>query len=135
MSLSALGKVFLTDFKMTLEEYQRKAMSTCLPSCKNFVYMLNGLTAEVGELNDLIAKWVRKGIVRIDNNNLEFNTSDELEINDYLTLLIKELGDCKWFNAGLAEVLGVSSEKVAKTNLDKLANRKKEGTIITHQDH
>lgn len=120
---------------MELNEYQEKAMGTCLPSCKNFVYMLNGLTAEVGELNDLVAKWVRKGIARIDNNDLVFNTSDETEINNYILLLIKELGDCKWFNSGLAAVLGVSSEMIAQTNLDKLANRKKEGTIITHQDH
>ena len=69
---------------MTLNEYQEKAMGTCLPSCKNFVYMLNGLTAEVGELNDLVAKWVRKGIARIDNNCLVFNTSDESVVEDYL---------------------------------------------------
>ena len=114
-----------------LNEYQEKAMNTCLPACENIVYMLNGLTAEVGEVNDKVAKWVRKGIARIDNNRLVFNTS----VEGYRQELIKEVGDCAWFIAGLSMVLGASLEDVAQTNLDKLANRKKEGTIITHIDH
>lgn len=115
---------------MELNEYQEKAMSTCLPACNNIVYMLNGLTAEVGEINDKVAKWVRKGVARIDNNMLIFNTSDE-----YIKELVKEIGDCAWFLAGLSKVLGVSFEDVGQGNLDKLANRKKEGTIISHTDH
>lgn len=31
---------------MTLNDYQEKAMTTCLPSCKNEVYAINGLQAE-----------------------------------------------------------------------------------------
>lgn len=62
---------------MTLNDYQDKAMTTCLASCKNEVYAINGLQAEVGEIADKVAKWVRKGICRIDNNHLVFNTSDE----------------------------------------------------------
>lgn len=120
---------------MELQEYQRRAMSTCLPACENIVYMLNGLTAEVGEINDKVAKWVRKGIARIDNNQLVFNTSDESVVEDFRHELIKEVGDCAWFIAGLSMVLGASLDNVCGINLDKLANRKKEGTIITHQDH
>lgn len=120
---------------MELNEYQKKAMGTCLPTCENIVYMLNGLTAEVGEINDKVAKWVRKGIAKIDNNQLVFITSDENAIENYILELIKELGDCAWFLAGLSKMFGVSFDKVCRINLDKLANRKKEGTIITHQDH
>lgn len=120
---------------MELNEYQSLAMSTCLPACENEVYMLNGLTAEVGEVNDLVAKWVRKGIARIDNNRLVFNTSDEKVRNEYVTALLKEIGDCAWFLAGLAHTLGVELNEVCWMNIDKLANRKKEGTIITHTDH
>jgi NTP pyrophosphatase (non-canonical NTP hydrolase) len=97
--------------------------------------MLNGLTAEVGEINDKVAKWVRKGIARIDNNMLVFNTSDVNVRDQYVNELIKEIGDCAWFLAGLSKVLGVSFEEVCQGNLDKLANRKKEGTIISHTDH
>ena len=35
---------------MELNEYQKKAMSTCLPSCDNISYMSLGLVSEVGEL-------------------------------------------------------------------------------------
>lgn len=121
--------------EMTLNEYQDKAMSTCLDTCSNTVYMLNGLTAEVGEINDLVAKWVRKGIARIDNNNLVFNTSDESVRDEYVSLLVKEIGDCAWFLAGLSRVLGVPFNIVGQVNIDKLAARKNEGTIITHTDH
>lgn len=120
---------------MELNKYQEQAMGTCLPSCENIVYMLNGLTAEVGEINDKVAKWVRKGEARIDNNSLVFNTCDEAVVEDYRRELIKELGDCAWFIAGLSMVLGTSLEDVAQTNLDKLAARKQQGIIITHQDH
>ena len=120
---------------MKMNNYQERAMSTCLPSCENEVYMLNGLTAEVGEINDKVAKWVRKGIARIGNNRLVFNTSDEAEVEAYRRELIKEVGDCLWFIAGLSMVLGESLENVGQINLDKLANRKKEGTIINHTDH
>ena len=33
---------------MTLNEYQEKAMKTCMSSCDNIAYMLTGLNAEVG---------------------------------------------------------------------------------------
>lgn len=33
---------------MTLNEYQERAMTTCMESCKNDTYMLFGLMAEVG---------------------------------------------------------------------------------------
>ena len=120
---------------MKINEYQEKAMSTCLPSCENIVYMLNGLTAEVGEINDKVAKWVRKGIARIDSNQLVFNTCDESVVEDYRHDLIKEVGDCAWFLAGLSMILGVPFNEVCQINLDKLAARKNEGTIITHTDH
>lgn len=121
--------------EMTLNEYQEKAMSTCLPACDNDMYMLTGLTAEIGEINDKVAKWVRKGIVRIDNNNLRFNTANPEEISAYVEELMKELGDVLWFVAGLSNTLCTDLNVVAQCNLDKLANRKNTGTIITHTDH
>lgn len=75
---------------MTLNDYQVKAMVTCLPSCMNDVYAINGLTAEVGEINDKVAKWVRKGICRIENNHLVFNTHDEELVAEYQEELAKE---------------------------------------------
>jgi hypothetical protein len=120
---------------LDLNTYQSKAMSTCLPTCENIIYMLSGLTAEIGEVNDLIAKWVRKGIARIENNILVFNTYDEAERDEYMLLLKKELGDCEWLLTGLETVCGFNKVDVCEMNIEKLAARKKEGTIITHTDH
>lgn len=110
-------------------------MSTCMPSCANFVYMLNGLTAEVGEINDKVAKWVRKGICRIDNNYIVFNTSDIAVRNAYIVELIKEIGDCAWFLAGLSKMLGVDFGNVCQGNLDKLADRQIRGVIDGNGDN
>lgn len=118
-----------------MDRYQEMAMSTCLPTCNNIIYMLAGLTAEVGEVNDLIAKWVRKGIARIDNNMLVFNTSDEAEREAYMKQLEKEFGDCEWLLTGAEHVCGFKKSDVCETNIEKLAARKREGTIITHTDH
>lgn len=35
--------------KMTLNEYQQQAMSTCMPESDNLFYMLANLCGEVGE--------------------------------------------------------------------------------------
>ena len=33
---------------MQLNEYQQKAMSTCMESCDNFAYMFTGMVGEIG---------------------------------------------------------------------------------------
>lgn len=55
---------------MTLNDYQDKAESFCLPECDNIVYAILGLEEEVGELQGKLAKAIRKGNVSINNNNL-----------------------------------------------------------------
>ena len=55
---------------MRLNEYQDRAMSTCLPSCDNISYMSLGLVSEVGELAGKIAKAIRKEELKIDGNEL-----------------------------------------------------------------
>lgn len=105
-------------------------MVTCLTSCKNEVYAINGLQAEVGEIADKVAKWVRKGICRIDNNHLVFNTSDEEVVNEYQEELAKEVGDCLWFIALCSRQLGYTLEEVAQMNIDKLRDRAQRNVII-----
>lgn len=60
--------------QMTLNEYQEKAMSTCMPSCDNISYMLLNLVGEVGEFASKLAKDIRKENIRIENNELIFTT-------------------------------------------------------------
>jgi NTP pyrophosphatase (non-canonical NTP hydrolase) len=120
---------------MEMNQYQAKAMETCVEKSANTAYMLTGLTAEVGEINDKVAKWIRKGEARFDNNYLVFNTSDIKERNAHTVELVKELGDVLWFVAGLATRLGVSLEDVASINLEKLASRKQRGVIVGNGDN
>lgn len=120
---------------MTLNDYQKQAMSTCLPSCKNALYMVTGLSAEVGEVNDKIAKDCRKGELSMQNNHLVYNTSDENVVRAKKIELLKELGDVLWFVACLADVLGFPFDDVGQMNLDKLAGRAQRSEIITHTDH
>lgn len=114
---------------MTLNEYQKRAMTTCMESCKNDTYMLFGLMAEVGEVADKIAKWKRKKIVRIDGDKLVFRTSCIAVAETYRKELLAEVGDSLWFIAGIASVMGFSLEDVARQNLDKLASRQERGVI------
>lgn len=117
-----------------LNDYQAKAMSTCMPSCDNFVYGINGLTAEVGEFNDKVAKWVRKGICGIDNNQLIFNIPEE-EAKVYILELMKELGDVMWFPCLLAKLFGYTLEDVCQINIDKLRDRANRNVIDGNGDN
>lgn len=120
---------------MELNEYQQKAMSTCLPSCNNFAYMSLGLVSEVGELAGKVAKAVRKEEITLFGNDLycgkQITEDSGWELDKGL---IGEIGDVLWFVSGICEVLGLSLEDVADANLAKLAERKKNGTIIGNGD-
>lgn len=125
---------------MTLNEYQSQAMTTCTESSDNDTYSLFGLVAEVGEIADKIAKGVRNGTIIICDDCIHpAVVSDEPEVRqqhlDFEEGLKKELGDVLWFCAHLADRFSWPLEEVAQLNLDKLAKRKAEGTIITHTDH
>lgn len=118
---------------MTLNEYQAKAMSTCMDSCNNMAYMLTGLTAEVGEVNDKIAKAVRKAQIKITRNNL--CVWDDRTPANFKEELAKEIGDVLWFCSGLAKLLGYSLEDIAEMNLAKLASRQQRGVIDGNGDN
>lgn len=119
----------------TLREYSKAAKSTCLNSSFNFSYLAFGLIAEIGEVADLVAKWIRKRMAFIKNDFLVFNTGDEAEVQSFRDKIIKELGDVLWFVALLSEYLGVTFEELANRNIAKLAERKRNNTIINHEDH
>lgn len=60
---------------MTLEEYQRQAMTTCMASSENFSYMFLNLVGEVGEFASKVAKGIRKekmDIGKYSENELTF---------------------------------------------------------------
>ena len=95
---------------MDVNQYQWEARKTRL-STANKDYALLGLGGEVGELYSLIAKSIR----------------DEKKID--LDLLKKEIGDCVWFLAAIADDYGFSLGAVLEANLTKLQKRQKNNTL------
>ena len=55
---------------MTLEEYQKQAMTTCMASSENFSYMFLNLVGEVGEFASKVAKAIRKEQVSVEYNHI-----------------------------------------------------------------
>lgn len=125
--------------KLTLNEYQKKAMTTCMGTCDNFSYMMLNLMGEVGEFAGKVAKMIRKGQVEIDT--MDEKTSEMfpmVSLHNWTYLqgeLMKEAGDILWQLAGLCNVMGWSLEDVAQANLDKLASRKERGVIDGNGDN
>ena len=107
-----------------------------MPTCENISYMLLNLVGEVGEFSSKIAKGIRKGEMMITENALCLDskqfTKESLERLD--ESLMAECGDILWELSGLCSTMGWDLEKVAEYNLAKLAERKKNGTIIGNGD-
>lgn len=115
---------------MDLNEYQKQAMTTCMPSSNNFSYMFLNLVGEVGEFASKVAKHIRKDKAGIDGDILSLTGCHHSDVEE----LMKEAGDCLWQLSGLCTVMGWSLEDVAQMNLDKLAARKVAGTIDGNGD-
>lgn len=123
---------------MELNQYQERAMTTCMPSSENFSYMFLNLVGEVGEFASKVAKEIRKANMCIGVNSTKRNEhywfthdGDSYAKEEELK---KEAGDVLWQLSGLCSVMGWSLEDVAQMNLDKLAARKKAGTIVGNGD-
>lgn len=126
---------------MTVDEYQQKAMATCTESSANFMYGLSGLNAEVGEINDKVAKAIRKGFITIRENEIRpdingyYGALPNEQYREFHYGMKKELGDVLWFCAHIAYLFGWTLEEVAQLNLDKLADRAKRGVIVGEGDN
>lgn len=68
-------------------------------------------------------------------DHLVFNTGDLQEAEGYKSELMKEVGDCAWFIAGIADCFGFTLEEVMQQNLDKLASRRERGVIDGNGDN
>lgn len=115
---------------MELNDYQRQAMTTCMPSCNNFSYMMLNLVGEVGELASKVAKDIRKenvNIGQVRNDLVPVMPFDKWVDRD--EEYRNEAGDILWQLAGLCESMGWTLEGIAKMNLEKLASRKQRGVI------
>lgn len=116
---------------MRLNDYQKRAMTTCMETSANPLYMLFMLGEEIGELQGKFSKAIRKGWISFDGNKLIFHPkkANAEELMNWLDLVKKEIGDCLWGIAGITSQLDWLLEDVAVGNLDKLSARKAAGTI------
>lgn len=119
---------------MTLNEYQDKAMTTCMPSCDNYSYMMLNLVGEVGEFASKVAKAIRSEKIKIKESDICISLDDLEELLPLDEQLKLEAGDIAWQLAGLCKVMGWTFEEVCQANLDKLAKRKQAGTIDGNGD-
>ena len=97
---------------MTINEYQRLAMTTLNPQLDKKDVLINGvmgLCGESGEAIDIVKKWLAQG--------------HELDKEK----LAKELGDIAWYLAETAYALEIPLEDILQTNIDKLRKRYPEG--------
>lgn len=97
---------------MTINEYQKLAMTTLNPELDKKDVLINGvmgLCGESGEVIDIVKKHLAQG--------------HELDREK----IIKELGDVAWYMAEIATVLDVELEDVLVQNIEKLKKRYPEG--------
>ena len=97
---------------MTINEYQKLAMTTLNPALSEKDVLINGvmgLCGESGEAIDIVKKWLAQG--------------HELDKEK----LAKELGDICWYLAETATALGYDLEDIMAANIEKLKKRYPEG--------
>ena len=99
-----------------LDMYQKVALTTAIyPREQAIIYPTLGLTGEAGEVANKVKKIIRDGS----------NTNDDNLVSE----IKSEIGDCLWYIAVLASDFNIKLSDIASTNLEKLANRKKNNTI------
>ena len=97
---------------MTINEYQKLAMTTLNPMLDEKDVLINsvmGLCGESGEAIDIVKKWLAQGH-ELDKEHLA-----------------KELGDIAWYLAEAATALDIPLEDILAANIEKLKKRYPEG--------
>lgn len=105
---------------MTINEYQRLAMTTLNPELDKKDVLINGvmgLCGESGEAIDIVKKWLAQGH-ELDKERLA-----------------KELGDIAWYLAETAWALNIPLEDILQANIDKLKKRYPEGFAAQRSIH
>jgi NTP pyrophosphatase (non-canonical NTP hydrolase) len=80
--------------KITIKNYQKHAMKTCLPSARNWDYATHNYRAELFELLAKIESFHAKQI----------RDGDDFDETKYLDKIKDEIGDCYWQLALICEL-------------------------------
>ena len=105
---------------MTVNEYQKLAMTTLNPELSKKDVLINGvmgLCGESGEAIDIVKKWLAQG-----------HTLDTEK-------LAKELGDIAWYLAETAFALDLNLEDILIANIEKLKGRYPQGFDTARSIH
>lgn len=104
---------------MYFSDYQNEALKTAIYpgrlAMPGLMYATLGLTNEAGELAGKLKK-----VLRDDNGVLIPGKRKDIA---------KELGDCLWYCAAIADELGTTLDAIAADNLAKLSDRAERGVI------
>ena len=126
MNLEQEAKQWMKEKRLsniTASLYQEKACETAIfPKHQAMEYLTLGLTGEAGEIANKVKKFIRDGAVK----------------DEYLDKRIQigyEIGDVLWYCAVLAQELDMNLGHIMEKNLDKLADRKKRGTLSGSGDN
>ena len=110
-------------YGITAKAYQIAACDTAIfPKEKALEYLTLGLTGEAGEIANKVKKFIRDGA-----------PPDEYEARKIQ--IAYEIGDVMWYCAVLAEELDMDLGHIMEKNLEKLADRKKRGTLSGSGDN
>ena len=105
---------------MTINEYQKLAMTTLNKELSDRDVLINGvmgLCGESGEAIDIVKKHLAQG-----------HDLDKAH-------LAEELGDIAWYLAEVATVLDYDLEDILQANIDKLRKRFPEGFEVERSIH
>ena len=105
---------------MLIERYEKQALETAVyGDGKKVTYPILGMLGEAGEVANKYKKVMR----------------GDYPVEDIREALLDELGDVIWYvNAAISD-LGGSLEEVCENNLQKLARRRENNTIIGSGDN
>ena len=112
---------------MDFNEYQEKTGLTDVSQTAqnhmdpSWLYYVLGIGGETGELIEKVKKHFRDDYGKITDKKLE-------EIK-------KEMGDCFWYHARLADWFDIDLNEVAEANIEKLLDRKKRNKIHGEGDN
>ena len=110
------------DFNEFQKECAKTDVGTSAQDClkPGWLYYVLGIPGEAGEMLEKIKKLFR------DKNGV---IDDE-----FIQVVIKEMGDYHWYSARLCSALGIEYNEIAKQNVKKLQSRLERGKLHGNGD-